>query len=178
MADFQSALKVRQDDPTQLQAQIKGFGTAGVADANPVTVQGIAGMTPVLVSNVDADVTGVPLGTAASITKGSAAAVAANAVAAALVTVPVAATRTLYVRAIIGSGSGRAKYELWQGADIATGTAAAVPLWTTAAQPSGEQIYPTPIAIVGGVNINAMIKATNEDLLAQDLSGCLFGYLL
>jgi hypothetical protein len=44
------SIAVTQSTATSLKAQVVGAGTAGTADSNPVTIQGIAAMTPVIVT--------------------------------------------------------------------------------------------------------------------------------
>lgn len=177
MADFDSALKIRQDAAADLNATTVGAGAAGTANPGVHTIQGIAGMVPVLVSAVDADLSGVPLGTAASGAFGDANGLASGATAAAAVaaTAVVPAGKTGYVRGFYGSGSGLTKFTLMIGATFATAVVADLPIYGSLGNLNPSRLRQTPIAIPAGSA--AFISGTNRDKLAQDLHADIDAYV-
>lgn len=171
MSDLDSAMKVRQDDKTLLLATVYGPGAAGTADPGVHSVQGIAGMTPLQVQNVDADISGVPVGTTSLRAFGTVAAVASGVTAAtAIATAAVPATKTAYVRSFKGSSSGLARYDLLAGATLGAGVAVCAPIFTGQGNLTKESRFEVPVPVAGGGSgTNIMVQGTNRDKAAFDL---------
>jgi hypothetical protein len=176
MADFDSAMKIRQDDPSKLQATVKGFGTAGAPDSGVVTIQGIAGMTPLKVQGDSDNADGVPSGYMRNAADDTEVALAANASAevAALVF-----TRAGYLKACAFSASGRAKFEVFIGATFAAAVTAGsvwIPGFTTPAKPADQIDFPSPIPVAAGDS--AFVRVRNDDKEAMDCYAAIDGYML
>lgn len=177
MSDFESKLHVRSDDETAFRATVIGAGTAGSPDAGVVTIQGITGAepVPVVITNPDdADVNGLPVGTARKADVDSEAAVASGADSGALATVAITAGKQGYVRGFKASGSGLAKFQLLVGADFASALPVAIPQFTNPANLNADCVFATPIPVAGGESV--FVKGTNRDKLAQDLYASIDAY--
>lgn len=175
MADIDSAARVRSENHSDFKALVAGKDVAGTPDVNAVlAVQGVPGGAPIT-ATIEIDANGLPFGYVRAASQVEALAVASNAD---VETASIEFTTAGFITGVSFSASGRAKFDLTEGATYpGTPLANAMPQQFLPAGGANDQFRPViPIPVAAGTIV--YLRGLNrENQLAQDLAGMIEGYM-
>lgn len=177
MADIDSKVHVRSEAAADFLARVQGKDAAGSPDTNAVmAIQGVPGGSPIA-ATVEVDPNQVPFGYQRLVGEAEVANVASNTDAQ---ITSVTFTQAGFVVGVHFSGSGRAKFDLLEGAAFNTATvlAGAMPQQFLPAGGANGSFRPgMPIPVAAGTTVH--LRGRNRDTLgAQDLAGMIEAYQL
>lgn len=177
MADIDSKVHVRSEQAADFKALVQGKDAAGSPDTNAVmAIQGVPGGSPIA-ATVEVDPNQVPFGYERLVGEAEVPNIASNSDAE---VVAVTFTQDGFIVGTHFSASGRAKFDLMQGATFGAATvlAGAMPqqfLPAGGANGSFKPVMPVPVA----AGTTVYLRGRNRDTLgAQDLAGMIEAYQL